>query len=216
MLINSLSLVALTVNSPYVFWLAPIAGVIAVIASLLLMRKIGKMSPGGPKAVEVANAIREGAYAFLKRQYRTIAMITVVVFVLLWVALPTGPLGLGTATAFLVGAVASLAAGYIAMDNATKANVRTVAAAKDSGAEKALKTAFYGGATMGMAVVGFSLLGVSFLFLIYGGYSAMFGGSLSVTQAATLGRDAASGIVGMGFGASLIALFAQLGRRNLH
>ena len=117
--------------SPLVFWIAPIAGVIAVIASLLLMRYIGKMSPGGPKAAEVGNAIREGAYAFLKRQYTTIAIITVVVFVLLWVALPSGHLGIGTAAAFLVGAVASLAAGYIAMDNATKANVRTVAAAKE-------------------------------------------------------------------------------------
>lgn len=200
--------------SPLVFWIAPIAGVIAVLASLLLMRHIGRMSAGGPKAQEVGNAIREGAYAFLKRQYTTIAMITVVVFVLLWVALPSGPFnkppyGVGTAAAFLVGAVASLAAGYIAMDNATKANVRTVAAAKE-GAEKALKTAFYGGATMGMAVVGLSLLGVSFLFLIYGGYNAMFG-TLSVSDAARLGRSAASGIVGMGFGASLIALFAQLG-----
>ena len=211
MLIPLQPLITLAYNSPYVFWLAPIAGVIALIASLLLMRKISKMSPGGPKAQEVGNAIREGAYAFLKRQYTTIAVITAVVFVLLWVALPSGPFGLGTATAFLVGAVASLAAGYIAMDNATKANVRTVAAAKESGAEKALKTAFYGGATMGMAVVGLSLLGVSFLFLLYGGYNAMFGGSMTLTQAATLGRDAASGIVGMGFGASLIALFAQLG-----
>ncbi len=207
MLINLLPLASLMISSPMVFWLAPISGVIAVIASLLLMRKIGKMSPGAPKAVEVANAIREGAYAFLKRQYRTIAIITVIVFVLLAIA---PGFGLGTAAAFLVGAVASLAAGYIAMDNATKANVRTVAAAKQSGAEAALKTAFYGGATMGMAVVGLSLLGVSFLFLIYGGYHAMFG-SLSVAQSATLGRQAASGIVGMGFGASLIALFAQLG-----
>jgi K(+)-stimulated pyrophosphate-energized sodium pump len=169
------------------------------------------MSAGGPKAQEVGNAIREGAYAFLKRQYTTIAIITAVVFVLLWVALPLKgtPLGVGTAAAFLVGAVASLAAGYIAMDNATKANVRTVAAAKE-GAEKALKTAFYGGATMGMAVVGLSLLGVSFLFLLYGGYNALFG-TLNIGDAATLGRTAASGIVGMGFGASLIALFAQLG-----
>jgi len=174
------------------------------------MYRIGKMSPGGPKTVEVGNAIREGAYAFLKRQYKTIAIITVVIFALLWVALPSGPYGVGTAAAFLVGAVASLAAGYIAMDNATKANVRTVAAAKDFGAEKALKTAFYGGATMGMAVVGLSLLGVSFLFLLYGGYNALFN-TLDVTTAAQLGRDAASGIVGMGFGASLIALFAQLG-----
>jgi K(+)-stimulated pyrophosphate-energized sodium pump len=204
------TLTSLTYDSPLVFWIAPIAGVIAVVASLILMQRIGKMSPGGPKTVEVGNAIREGAYAFLKRQYKTIAIITVVIFALLWVALPTGPFGIGTAAAFLVGAVASLAAGYIAMDNATKANVRTVAAAKEFGAEKALKTAFYGGATMGMAVVGLSLLGVSFLFLLYGGYNAMFG-TLTATEAAELGRSAASGIVGMGFGASLIALFAQLG-----
>ncbi len=209
MFIHLQALASLSVN-PVVFWIAPIAGVIAVVASLLLMYRIGKMSPGGPKTVEVGNAIREGAYAFLKRQYKTIAIITVVIFALLWVALPSGPYGVGTAAAFLVGAVASLAAGYIAMDNATKANVRTVAAAKDFGAEKALKTAFYGGATMGMAVVGLSLLGVSFLFLLYGGYNAMFN-TLDVTTAAQLGRDAASGIVGMGFGASLIALFAQLG-----
>lgn len=204
-------------NNPLIFWIAPIAGIIAVVASLLLMQRIGKMDPGGPKAVEVGQAIREGAYAFLKRQYKTIAIITVVLFVLLWVALSyntagelNGPFGVGTAAAFLVGAVASLAAGYIAMDNATKANVRTVAAAKH-GAEKALKTAFYGGATMGMAVVGLSLLGVSFLFLLYGGFDALFGGISSATEAAEIGRAAASGIVGMGFGASLIALFAQLG-----
>jgi K(+)-stimulated pyrophosphate-energized sodium pump len=208
--IQALAVASSSSVNPLVFWIAPIAGVIAVLASLLLMYKIGRMSPGGPKTVEVGNAIREGAYAFLKRQYTTIAIITVVIFVLLWVALPSGPFGVGTAAAFLVGAIASLAAGYIAMDNATKANVRTVAAAKDSGAEKALKTAFYGGATMGMAVVGLSLLGVSFLFLLYGGYNALFN-TLDLTQAATLGRDAASGIVGMGFGASLIALFAQLG-----
>ena len=192
------------------FWIAPIAGVIAIIASLLLMRHIGKMSPGGPKAQEVGNAIREGAYAFLKRQYKTIAIITAVVFVLLWVALPNGPFGIETAAAFLVGAVASLAAGYIAMDNATKANVRTVAAAKD-GAEKALKTAFYGGATMGMAVVGLSLLGVSFLFLLYGGYNILFNNLDPAALSVQIKNFSLSGIVGMGFGASLIALFAQLG-----
>ncbi|MGZ4850159.1 MAG: sodium-translocating pyrophosphatase [Candidatus Bathyarchaeia archaeon] len=201
MLLHLQALIAFTFDSPVVFWIAPIAGIIAIAASLFLMRKIGRMSPGSPKAVEVADAIRVGAYAFLKRQYKTIAIITAVVFVLLSLAL-----GLGTGVAFLVGAVASLAAGYVAMDNATKANVRTVAAAKES-AEKALKTAFYGGATMGMAVVGLSLLGVSFLFLIYGGFGALFGG----IPDANLGIKAASGIVGMGFGASLIALFAQLG-----
>jgi K(+)-stimulated pyrophosphate-energized sodium pump len=196
-----------TFDNPSVFWIAPIAGILAIVISLLLMYRIGKMNPGGPKTIEVGNAIREGSYAFLKRQYKTIAVITGILFVLLAVAL-----SVETALAFLVGAVASLAAGYIAMDNATKANVRTVAAAKE-GAEKALKTAFYGGATMGMAVVGLSLLGVSILFLIYGGYDALFNpASFASTEAAAkFGRDAASGIVGMGFGASLIALFAQLG-----
>ncbi len=213
MLIPSQALVTSTVSSvsTLVFWIAPVAGVIAVLSSLLLMRHIGKMSPGGPKAQEVGSAIREGAYAFLKRQYTTIAIITAVVFVLLWVALPTGFLGLGTAAAFLIGAVASLAAGYIAMDNATKANVRTVAAAKEYGAEKALKTAFYGGATMGMAVVGLSLLGVSFLFLFYGGYNILFNHLDATTAASQIKVFSISGIVGMGFGASLIALFAQLG-----
>ena len=210
-------LTSLTFDNPMIFWIAPFAGVLAVVASLILMNRIGKMSPGGPKTVEVGNAIREGAYAFLKRQYKTIGIITVVLFVLLWIALPygptgelNGPFGVGTAAAFLVGAVASLAAGYIAMDNATKANVRTVAAAKEFGAEKALKTAFYGGATMGLAVVGLSLLCVSFLFMLYGGFDALFG-TLDAAQSASLARNAASGIVGMGFGASLIALFAQLG-----
>lgn len=203
-LFSAQSLLGITFDSTSIFWLAPVAGIIAIIVSLLLMYKISKMSPGSPKAVEVAAAIRLGAYAFLRRQYTTIAVITAVLFVLMFLGL-----GAGTAFAFLVGAVASLAAGYIAMDNATRANVRTVAAAKES-AEKALKTAFYGGATMGFAVVGLSLLGVSLLFLLYSGYGALFG-NLNVQQASSLGRHAAGAIVGMGFGASLIALFAQLG-----
>jgi K(+)-stimulated pyrophosphate-energized sodium pump len=192
-----------SLDNPAVFWIAPIAGVIAILASLLLMRKIGKISPGSPKAVEVGKAIREGAYAFLKRQYKTIGVIIVVLFALIAVAL-----GIGTAVAFLIGAVTSLAAGYIAMDNATKANVRTVSAAKN-GPNAALQTAFYGGATMGFAVVGLSLLGVSLLFLAYGGWGILFGGTFQTNPNA--GITVASAIVGMGFGASLVALFAQLG-----
>jgi K(+)-stimulated pyrophosphate-energized sodium pump len=192
-----------SLDNPLVFWIAPIAGIIAILASLLLMRKIGKMSPGSPKAVEVGNAIRQGAYAFLRRQYKTIGGIIVVLFVLLAVAL-----GIGTAVAFLIGAVASLAAGYIAMDNATKANVRTVAAAKN-GPNAALQTAFFGGATMGFAVVGLSLLSVSLVFLVYGGWDVLFSGTFVIGS--DTGITAASAIVGMGFGASLVALFAQLG-----
>ncbi len=192
-----------SLDNPAVFWIAPIAGIIAILVSLLLMLKIGKMSPGSPKAVEVGNAIRQGAYAFLKRQYKTIGIITVVLFALIAVAL-----GISTAIAFLIGAVSSLAAGYIAMDNATKANVRTVAAGKN-GPNAALKTAFYGGATMGFAVVGLSLLSVSLLFLAYGGWDVLFGGTFIVNP--EIGTEVATAIVGMGFGASLVALFAQLG-----
>lgn len=206
----NIALDLLTIDPSTVFWIAPIAGIVAIIASLLLMWKIGRMSPGSPKAVEVGNAIRVGAYAFLKRQYKTIAIITAIVFVLIAVFLRTDMAdpfsGLKTAVAFLIGAVASLAAGYIAMDNATKANVRTVAAGKD-GPNKALQTAFYGGATMGFAVVGLSLLAVSLMFLAYGGWEALFGGTVN----SQLGANAATAIIGMGFGASLIALFAQLG-----
>ncbi|MDR1992604.1 MAG: sodium-translocating pyrophosphatase [Nitrososphaerota archaeon] len=192
-----------SLNNPNVFWIAPIAGIIALIVSLLLMHKINKMEAGSPKAIQVGNAIREGAYAFLKRQYKTISVIIVVLFVLIAVALD-----IGTAVAFLIGAIASLAAGYIAMDNATKANVRTVAAAKN-GPNAALQTAFYGGATMGFAVVGLSLLSVSLLFLVYGGWDILFSGTFVIGNKD--GITAASAIVGMGFGASLVALFAQLG-----
>ena len=192
-----------SLDNPAVFWVAPIAGIIAIIVSLLLMHKINKINPGSAKAIEVGNAIREGAYAFLKRQYKTISIIIVVLFALIAVAL-----GIGTAVAFLIGAVSSLAAGYIAMDNATKANVRTVAAAKN-GPNAALQTAFYGGATMGFAVVGLSLLSVSLLFLAYGGWDVLFNGTFTIGDKA--GITAASAIVGMGFGASLVALFAQLG-----
>ena len=192
-----------SLDNPAVFWVAPIAGIIAIIVSFLMMRKINKISPGSAKAIEVGNAIREGAYAFLKRQYKTISIIIVVLFALIAVAL-----GIGTAVAFLIGAVSSLAAGYIAMDNATKANVRTVAAAKN-GPNAALQTAFYGGATMGFAVVGLSLLSVSLLFLAYGGWDVLFSGTFAIGN--KTGIAAASAIVGMGFGASLVALFAQLG-----
>jgi K(+)-stimulated pyrophosphate-energized sodium pump len=200
-----------TFDNPVVFWIAPIAGIIAILASLLLMRKIGKISPGSPKAVEVGNAIREGAYAFLKRQYKTIAIIIVILFAIIAAAFTYTngvETGIKTAVAFLIGAVSSLAAGYIAMDNATKANVRTVSAGK-SGPNAALQTAFYGGATMGFAVVGLSLLGVSLLFLAYGGWDVLFSGSFLIEP--DLGTSVASAIVGMGFGASLVALFAQLG-----
>ena len=207
------ALVTSTVNSasPLVFWIAPIAGVIAVIASLLLMRHIGKMSPGGPKAEEVGNAIREGAYAFLKRQYTTIAVITVVVFVLLWVALPSGFLWRRHCSS-LLGRRSCLVGCWLHSHGQRDQSKRSHrGSGKRIGAEKALKTAFYGGATMGMAVVGLSLLGVSFLFLLYGGYNAMFNTLERYCRCNTWAETAASGIVGMGFGASLIALFAQLG-----
>jgi K(+)-stimulated pyrophosphate-energized sodium pump len=133
---------------------------------------------------EIANAIKEGARAYLNRQYRTIAVIAIVLFVVLWLAL-----GVTTALGFLVGAVLSATAGYVGMNISVRTNVRTTEAAKD-GLGSALTLAFRGGSVTGLLVVGLALLGVT--------------GFYAVTH--DLGA-----LIGLGFGASLISIFARLG-----
>ena len=217
MLIPIQALVTSSVSSvsTLVFWIAPIAGVIAVLASLLLMRHIGKMSAGGPKAQEVGSAIREGAYAFLKRQYTTIAIITVVVFVLLWVALPTGFSwlrhggGLPHRRSRFIGCRLHCHGQRHQSERSHRCSCKRI------GAEKALKTAFYGGATMGMAVVGLSLLGVSFLFLIYGGYNILFNHLDAATSAAQI-EAFAKRHCWYGFWRLINCIIRPARRRNLH
>ena len=167
-------------------YVAPVLAVCALIFVFYLVSKVSKQSGGTDRMKEIAAFIHEGAKAFLMAEYKILVIFVAVLFVLIGV-------GIGswiTAVSFLVGALFSTIAGYIGMDVATKANVRTAAAAKDSGMNKALSIAFSGGAVMGMCVVGFGLLGASVIYLITGSPDVLSGFSL---------------------GASSIALFARVG-----
>lgn len=166
--------------------LAPLAGLLAIIAAAVLANIILKLDAGDEKMQEIANAIQEGAQAYLNKQY---SIISIVVVILAIVILFIPGLGLNTTISFVVGAVFSAVAGYIGMNVSVRANVRTTAAAKNSLAA-AFNVAFRGGAVTGLAVVGLSLLGVSGIYLIF--------------------NDIAT-VVGFGFGASLISLFARVG-----
>lgn len=165
---------------------APILGICALLVAFYLTKKVGRQDAGTDRMKEIAAFIHEGARAFLTAEYKILIVFVAVLFILIGV-------GIGnwvTAVCFLVGALFSTVAGYIGMNVATKANVRTAAAAKDSGMNKALSIAFSGGAVMGMAVVGFGLFGAG------------------VIYALTKNPDVLSGF---SLGASSIALFARVG-----
>src|SRR4051794_4721037 len=189
-----------------ILWLVPLSGVIAVIAAAILARDVIGRPKGTPEMQEIAAAIYEGAMAFLNRQYRTIAMLSVVAAVLIGLLLgaiapPTADyssseLAWRTSVAFLVGAFCSALAGFIGMWISVQANVRTAAAATRS-LRDALVVSMRGGAVSGFLVVALSLLGVMGIFAAYGGF--------------TRPGVAPYLIVGFGFGASFVALFAQLG-----
>ncbi|MGE4507347.1 MAG: sodium-translocating pyrophosphatase, partial [Eubacteriaceae bacterium] len=168
-------------------FIAPIIGVVALIVALIFSKRVTAVDAGTDRMKELASYIHEGAMAFLTREYKMLGVFIAVLFVILTV---TPGLGLMTAICFLVGAFFSILAGFFGMQVATKANVRTANAAKESGINKALATAFSGGAVMGMCVVGLGLLGVSVLYLIF--------------EDVTI-------ITGFGLGASSIALFGRVG-----
>jgi len=189
--------------------IAYFAGVVAIIFAILLARWVFARDEGTPGMQRVAHAIYIGAQAFLRRQYRTIAILAI--FAAAVIALILGLLGLASnnlggvspvdlawraAVSFLIGASCSAASGYIGMFVAVKSNIRVASAARRSLGE-ALVTGLRGGAVSGFLVVALSLLGVSVLFLIFGGTTNPI---VAPTQ-----------IVGFGFGASFVALFAQLG-----
>src|SRR6476620_2287270 len=191
----------------------PIAGVAAVLFALYLARDVLSRDTGTPEMRAVADTIREGADAFVKRQYTTIAVLAlggavVIGAVIALVetkdvadvpALAGSPIGIMTAFAFLVGAACSMASGIIGMFVAVKSNVRTASAARRSLVE-AVQVAMRGGAVSGFLVVALSLLGVWGIFTLYDTVVA----DVTVKEAPFL-------IVGFGFGASFVALFAQLG-----
>jgi len=165
-------------------YLAPLAGLAALLFAGFLAASVLKESPGNPKMQEISNAIFEGAMAFLNRQYKTLIPFTVVIFVILFFVD-----GYKLAVSFLVGAVCSAIAGYVGMSSTTKANARTTEAARHS-LNKALNVSFKAGAVMGMSVAGLGLLGVSVLYII-------FGDPVVINSFA--------------FGASAIAFFARVG-----
>lgn len=166
-------------------WVSPALALCALIFAAYKAGYVSKAAPGSSRMQEIAGSIAEGANAFLKSEYKILAIFIVVLFALISLFID-----LGTGICFVVGAAFSMLAGFFGMKVATKANVRTANAAMESGMIKALSIAFSGGSVMGMCVVGLGLLGCSMIYILTGNYNILFGFSL---------------------GASSIALFARVG-----
>jgi len=174
-------------------FVAPVTGIIALAFAAYLAIWINKFETGNERMTQIYQAIRVGSRAYLRRQYTTILILSAILAVLLYVLFDFGP-NQGAplvSFAFIIGATFSLLAAYIGMDVATRANVRTTYASL-RGIELPLKISYYGGLVMGLFNVGLSLLAVSGLFYLYGAEKPEL-------------------IIGLAFGASLSALFAQLG-----
>ena len=169
--------------------ISAVIGLVGLLFALILFLWIRGKSTGTELMKEISDVIHDGAMVFLKREYSILAIFVVLVFILLF-----WRIGQETAMAFLGGALCSMLAGFFGMKAATRANVRTTAAAKDSGQAQALSIAFSGGAVMGMSVASLGLVGVGIAFYFYGDNPAH-----------------ASVINGFAMGASSIALFARVG-----
>ena len=175
-------------------YLAPLAGLLSLVFAGIFAKNVLKNDPGTPEMQEISSAIQEGAMAYLNRQYKTIAIVAVILAVIIFIALPKeNSLNMKTTIGFLAGAVSSALAGYIGMNVSVRANVRTANKAKE-GLKGAMDVAFKGGAVTGMAVVGLALLGTSGFFILFGGKP-----------------ESVDMVIGFGFGASLISLFARVG-----
>jgi K(+)-stimulated pyrophosphate-energized sodium pump len=176
-------------------WLIVVCGALAVIYAVWAIRSVLAADAGSPKMQEISAAVREGAQAYLKRQYTTIAIVGIVIFFILGYFL-----GWLVAAGFLIGAVLSGAAGFIGMNVSVRANVRTAQAAIRSLAD-GLALAFRAGAITGLLVAGLALLGVT----LY------FGFLIGTLKFAPDNRTVIDALVALGFGASLISIFARLG-----
>ena len=165
--------------------IAPVVGVLALLFAFYKASVVSKADPGTDRMQEISSYIHEGAMAFLARQYKSVSIFAIVMFIILGIAI-----NLPTAAAFAAGAACSAFAGYFGMTVATKANVRTTNAAITSGMGKALDIAFSGGSVMGMTVVGLGVIGTGIFWMIF--------------------KDATV-VTGFSLGASSIALFARVG-----
>src|SRR5919201_1513445 len=197
------------------FWpVVLLAGILAILFAAWLARDVLSQDKGTKAMQEVASLIFEGAMAFLNRQYRTIALLAVVAAVIIGVligGLANDPAhGIRTAIAFLVGAFCSGLAGFIGMYIAVQANLRTAAAAQRS-VKDAINVSLRGGAVSGFLVVALSLLGVLGMYALFGGFNAASSGATAAQRLADGVASVPFEIVGFGFGASFVALFAQLG-----
>ena len=170
-----------------------LCGIAAVLYGVITSRQILSLSAGNEKMQEIAKAIQEGAKAYLNRQYLTISIVGVVIFFLIWIIFD-----LFSAIGFLIGAFFSGAAGYVGMNISVRSNVRTTEAASTSLA-KGLSVSFKAGAVTGMLVAGFALLSIAVYYFVLDN-SGNF-----------LGREIVAPLVSLGFGASLISIFARLG-----
>ena len=166
-------------------YLVPLLAIAALAFAAYKANYVSKMAPGSSRMQEISSAIAEGASAFLKSEYKILAVFILVLFILIAIFI-----NLATALCFVAGAGCSILAGFFGMRVATKANVRTANAALEHGMNRALSVAFSGGSVMGMCVVGLGLLGCSLIYILTGRYDILFGFSL---------------------GASSIALFARVG-----
>ncbi len=167
----------------------PLLGIVGLLVAWAIYGLVLRYSAGEDKVKKIADAIHLGAMVFMRREYTMLAGFALVLLVILYFAL--GP---NTAIAFLVGALSSALAGWIGMYAATKANVRTTTAAHTSGAAAALSVAFFGGSIMGLTVASMGLLGLGFLYILFGG-----------------DPETAHNIHGFGMGASTVALFSRVG-----
>jgi K(+)-stimulated pyrophosphate-energized sodium pump len=181
-------------------WIALAVGFLSLIAAVLFARNVLANESGTPEMRMISDAIREGAEAFMKRQYSAIAMLAVVIAVVLYAGYYSSaysrPFANKVVISFIIGAACSALSGYSGMFVSIRANIRVASAARTS-IGKALQTALRGGAVTGLVVVSLSLLGIGLLFLVFGGLQDP--------------QQAPYQLVGFGFGASLVALFAQLG-----